>query len=209
MASDGQLDGWLKQARTNWAALAQASAWVMGIMSSFLLPPPVSVSKDDEKIWLRLAQFVIAVLIGLLFVAARRWNKRRHVRWWATSAAVMFLLSILLFVFYQYLSLSLTCKYYSQTIVIGSSYTTQGANYAQKNPGISCEKLLKDFTGQAEDVWTKESVTRNRVTLAVAYIGSIPFFVACIMGVVQALSITGKEGTRRRSPPPRVNTAEG
>jgi len=209
MASANQLNQWYKQARNNWAVLAQASIWAIGIIGSFLLPPPVSISKEDEKIWLRLAQFVIAILLGLLFVVARKWNEERHSKWWATSGAVLLLLSLLLFVGYQYLSFSLTCKYYSQTVVVGSSYTPRGTYYVEKNPGISCETLLKHFAGRVEDVWTKESITRNRIVLAVAYIGSIPFFVACIIGVIQALSITDKKNKRKRNRSHRINTVEG
>lgn len=79
------------------------------------------------------------------------------------------------------------CQYYGQTVVVGSVYTQQGQYYVGQNPGITCEGLLEDFVGKAEDVWTKESITRCLFLLAGTYLSCVPLFGFCVMSLVQAL----------------------
>jgi hypothetical protein len=74
MAARSENKKWLQEARKNWLVLAQGGLWIGGILGGFLLSPPVGVSAADEKIWLRLGQFIIAVVLGLVFFAARRWS---------------------------------------------------------------------------------------------------------------------------------------
>ena len=62
-ARDGA-DAWLGHLRRRWASLIQAGIAVLGIVGSFVLPPPVS--GPGEPVWRRLAQFVAALLIVLM-----------------------------------------------------------------------------------------------------------------------------------------------
>ena len=161
----------------------------MGIIGSFVLPPPIGISREDEKIWQRLGTFVVTILVGLLLIAARRWNKTRHFRAWAVAAGICLLLAVVAFLGYQALLSSRTCAYGSQRLVIGEVYTPQGRTYAQKNPGISCRDLLEDFTGKADDVWTTESINTNRMMIAEVYITCLPLFAICLMAILQAVSL--------------------
>ena len=71
MKSGSENRRWLQQARKSWLVLMQGVLWVGGVLGGFLLPPPVGVSADDEKTWLRLGQFIVAVVLGLEILAAR------------------------------------------------------------------------------------------------------------------------------------------
>lgn len=163
--------------------------WVLGIVGSFVLPPPVGISREDEKIWQRLGKFVVTILVGLLFIAARRWDKRRHFRGWTTAAGVWLVLAVTVFLGYQALLSSRTCARDSERLVIGNVYTPQGAAYAQKHPGISCRDLLDDFAGKADDVWTEESINHSRMMLAEIYISCLPLFAICLVAILQAVSL--------------------
>jgi hypothetical protein len=153
------------------------------------MPPPIGLSAADEKIWQSLAKFIVTVLIGLLFIAARRLDKKRHLRGWTTVAALLLIFAIADFLVYQSLMYSRTSTYNSKRVVAGSVYTPHGLDYVQKHPGISSQDLLEDHTGKAEDIWTVESIGHNRMVLAEVYIGCLPLFAACIIAVLQAVAL--------------------
>ena len=178
---------WMKK---SWGGLSQAAIWILGVISGFLLPPPVGISNDADKVWVRLAQFTVTVILGIAFIAARRWKKQRHVtKWWMVSG-VLLVLSLATFVGYQALSYKWTCKYYNEVKIIGGDqHTPHGDDYIRNHPGISCEDLLKHHAGNVYDVWPKESIDRRRIALAVIYISCVPLFTICIVAVTQAIKI--------------------
>jgi len=186
---------WFEQSKKNWGVLAQTAAWVLGIIGSFLLPPPVGITQQSEKLWLRLAQFVIICVVGLMFIAARRWNRKEHIRRWWISAALILVLAILSFFGYQKLLNKWTCKHYQQAKIVGSesSLTPHGIEYFRDNPGASCEDALKEHAGKAEDVWTKASIDSRQITLAGIYILCVPLFTICIIAVLQTIHIIERE----------------
>lgn len=182
------LASWLQQARKNWAILTQSAVLLLGVIGAFLLPPPVGVSERDDKVWLRLAQFTIAVSVGLLIVPARRWGRKKDVpKWWLISL-LFFALSIAAFFEYQNLTYKHTCSYFGKIVVIGTTHTQIGDRYVNKNPGITCQQLLIDSAGGVDKVWTKDSIDRNRLLLAATYISCLPLFTICIIGLIQALN---------------------
>ena len=184
--------------RKSWLTLAQAAVWLGGVLGGFLLPPPVGVSAGDEKIWLRLGQFILAVLLGLAFFAGRQWNQRRHALRWCAAALVFLLLAVAAFFRYQQLTLAWTGNYAGQRVVIGSAYTAQGVSYTTKNPSLSCDDLIFDFAGKTEDIWTRDSINRRRLLLAATYVSCLPLFTLCLIAVVQAVqcgrSVARKKG---------------
>jgi hypothetical protein len=179
--------------------LAQGGLWIGGILGGFLLSPPVGVSAADEKIWLRLGQFIIAVVLGLVFFAARRWSQPRHALWWGATALVFLAIAVGAFFRYQHLTLAWTGLYDEQKVVIGSVYTAQGLSYTEKNPKISCDELISDFKGLTQNIWTRESINRRRLILAATYVSCLPLFTICLIAVVQAIQCGGKPAKRRAS----------
>jgi hypothetical protein len=178
---------WLQQSKQNWLPLAQGGLWMGGILGGFLLPPPVGVTAGDEKIWLRLGQFIIAIVLGLVFLAARRWNQSRYSLRWGAAALVFLLLAVGAFFRYQQLTLAWTGTYAGDQVVIGSEFTEQGRAYASQNPKMSTEELIFNFAGKTEDIWTRESINRRRLLLAATYVSCLPLFTICLMSVVQAV----------------------
>jgi hypothetical protein len=197
MAAHSEIQRWLQQGRKSWVILAQGAAWLGGVLGGFLLPPPVGVSAGEEKIWLRLGQFVIAVVLGLVFFAARKWNQRRHALGWCGTALVFLLLAVGAFFRYQQLTMSWTGNYVGQKIVIGSAYTAQGLAYTATNPRISCDDLIFDFAGRAEDIWTRDSINGRRLVLAATYVSCLPLFAICLIAVVQSVQCGSRERKRK------------
>jgi amino acid transporter len=189
-----EVSNWFQQSKKKWGVLAQTAVWVLGIIGSFLLPPPVGITQQSEKLWLRLAQFIIICVVGLMFIAARRWNRNKHIlKWWVSSALIL-AVAIFSFFWYQRLLNSWTCKYYEQSRIVGSEPTNpHGVEYFRDNPGASCEDALKEHAGKAEDVWTKASIDSRQIILAGIYILCVPLFTICIIAVLQTIHIIEHE----------------
>src|SRR5947199_9552413 len=98
----------LRQLTKGWSLLLQTAIWFLGTVGSFLLPPPVGISREEDKVWLRLAQFVMAALLGIMFIAAQRWYRKNQLRWWWLLSTALLVFSILGFIWYEYLSYSWT-----------------------------------------------------------------------------------------------------
>ena len=199
MRSRGESLRWLDESRKSWTVLTQAAVWVLGVIGGFLLPPPVGASPGDEKVWLRLAQFVITILIGLIFIAAQKWRQKRHAKWWGAFSFGFLVLAISAFFCYQQFLYAWTANYDGQRVVVGSALTAHGKKYAEQNPDLSRDELLKHHTGLAEDFWTRESINRRRLFLAAAYIVCLPFFTVCLIAIVQAIRCITPKREKSRS----------
>ena len=181
-------------------ALTQGALWLCGILGGFLLPPPVGFSTSDDKIWLRLGQFVIAVMLGLVFLTTQRWNQPRHSLRWGGAAAVSLAIAVTAFFCYQQLMLAWTCNYGGDKTVIGSVFTPHGLSYRQKNPEISYDELVGDFAGRTDEIWTRESINRHGLILAATYVSCLPLFTICLIAVVQAIQCSGRMTKRGAKP---------
>lgn len=187
---------WLKSTKTTWAQVTQFAVFILGVVGSFLLPPPGWASSGGNKILVRLAQFIVAVLVGLIFLLVQRWNKKKHVGRWALLGIVFLTLSVSAFFAYQHFLDTRTCPYAGQTVVIGTHYTEHGQSYVSENPNSTCTALLEDFAGEVEDIWTKDSINKSRYIMAGLYILNLPLFTICIIAVVQALSCSQSKARR-------------
>ena len=178
--------------------LTQGGLWLGGILGGFLLPPPVGVGAGEEKVWLRLGQFIIAVVLGLVFFAAQRWNQPRHSIRWVGGALLFLALAVTAFFRYQQLTLAWTGNYEGEKVVTGSAYTPHGLSYREKNPDVSRDDLIWQFDGVTENIWTRESINRRRLILAATYVSCLPLFTICLIAVVQAIQC-GRHKVKRRA----------
>lgn len=194
-----KLHSWLTQTRRLWDTAAKSVTWITGIIGPFLLPPPIGASHEEKTIWLQLTVFIVTVLVLLMFVAGQKLNKKHHIRWWGGLSAILLILAIISFVGYQYLSSVRTCKYNNEIVVIGTSYTEQAIHFMSSHKDHSCEYLLDSAAGKAGDIWTKESIDRTRIHLALTYLSCVPLFTLCIIGVIQAVYISETTGKKPRS----------
>lgn len=208
MPSQIDIPTWLERARTHWGLLAQCAVWVLSIIGTFVLSPPADVSTDDNEVYLGLAKFVVAVIAGLVIVAASRWHKRKHSTWWAASAVLFLISAIFSFDSYQQRMDNWTCRYDGKRKIVGSILTPQGRSYSDSNPGMSCNDLLLDFAGKSEDIWVKESIDARRISLSRSYLLSITLFTLCLLSIIQAIyCITEKDTSSQPPPAPSVEQA--
>ena len=192
---------WLQQTRKSGLAMTQGAVWLGGILGGFLLPPPAGVAAGDKKVWLRLGQFIIAVVLGLVFFAAQRWTQPRHAFKWCGVSLLSLALAVSAFFRYQQLTGAWTVNYNGDQVVVGSVLTTQGQAFSEKNPKVGGEGLLDNFAGRAEDIWTRESINRRRLVLAATYVSCLPLFTVCLIAVIQAAQCGVSLPRRRKAKP--------
>jgi hypothetical protein len=173
---------------------------VLGVVGTFVLPPPAE--SPDEIPWRRLAQFVAAVLIGLMFVAARRWRVRGLAPWaWLAGASLM--LAVLATFGYDHLTRSWSCWVDDRRVIVGTEYTEQARAHRQRDPGASsCERLIQDFAWRLDDVWVAQGIHRRHSVLAALYVGAVALFTICLVAMVEAIALAERprppRGERRR-----------
>jgi len=177
--------------KKNWGTLTQIAIWVMAIIGSFLLPPPLEFSGAGEKGWQHFGQFATTVVVGLLLVAGRRLKLKRYWLSWSIFAGVSLILGVSAFFTYQHLLYVRTCPYFSETKIIGTQYTNQARHYLQSRPDMSCQQLLLDFTGRETDIWTARSIDSSRTILSMVYVSCLPLFTFALFGIIQAFALVG------------------
>ena len=196
MSARDAADAWLGELRRRWASLVQAGIAVLGIVGSFVLPPPVS--GPGEPVWSRLAQLVAALLIALMFVATRRARRRGRVRWpWVALASLA--LAVSTAVGYDHLTRTWSCVYDGSRVIVGDEYTDKGREYRGQDPGAACETVIQDFAGRVDDIWQAEGIRRRQSVLAAVYVGAVALFTICIVAVVEAIAQVDPADTRVRA----------
>ena len=201
MKSRSETSRWLQSARKSWLTLTQGALWVGGTLGTFLLAPPAGVSAADEKIWLHVGQFIMAVVLGLVILAARRWHQPQHSLRWGAVALFSLAIAVTAFFGYQQLTQVWTATYDQGRTVVGAEFTQQGRAYAEANPKISTDELVFDFSGNTEEIWTRESIHRRRLMLAATYVICLPLFTICLIAVVQATQSSERIARRRTKKP--------
>jgi len=168
---------------------------VLGAIGTVVLPPPVSIGEDRP--WRRLAQFVAAALLALMFVVARRTSARGPRLWWGIAAGSL-VLAVLGAFGYDHLTEAWSCRYDDVRVVIGDELMPQAREHARQDPGATCERMLEDFAGQVDDVWRADGIRQRQSILAAAYVGTVALFTICIVAAVEAVSRV--ERPRRAAP---------
>jgi hypothetical protein len=189
----------LKPFRESWLLLIQSTLWIAAAIAAFVLPPPIGTG-DETRIWVRFAQFVITIFIGLLVLLALRWKRKKHIFPWAGSAAGFLILGTLAFFSYQILGTRWTAKYNDGRVVVGSTLTQDGSAHLKENPSLTKDDLVWHAAGNAEKVWTGDSISERRFILAGIYVVTMPLFTICIISLLQAIQCATIEKPARRRP---------
>ena len=195
---------WLSNIKNTWGQVAQVAVFVLAVLGGFLVSPPGWVTAEGNKTIIRLAHFIVTVLVGLIFLLVQTWNKKKHVRRWIFLTLGCLVGSIVAFFAYQHFLDSRTCQYAQRTVVIGTRYTPHTVAYLNDNPNSTCTTLLGDFGGQVADVWTKDSIDQARYVLAGFYILNLPLFTLCIISLVQALNCAKSKSSSLTNRPATV-----
>lgn len=168
----------------NWNVLSAIALFIIGILGTFLIPPPDYLA--NEPVFANAGKFIATIVIGLILVPILLWKTNKHTRNWWIVALLSFLLSIVCLFSYLSLKQKWMCRCFDENklILIGSEMKPS-LNESLKNS--DCQELLQGSSCYPEKVWTKASIDRNRLILAGVYILSLPLFIIAMMSVVQAI----------------------
>jgi hypothetical protein len=201
----------LKNLRRTWGTLAQAACWIGVAIGTFVPEPPLTTLTAPPDVALkRFAQFLGAVVLGVLLVLCRKWQQREHVKAWIVVTAVMATLTLGAFFGERAARSAWTCGYAGRTITIGTRLTSDAQAYSSKLGGeATCDRLLADYGGDAFQVWHREDSERHYLLLSVLMIAIWLGSASCIISVTQALRCaTADPNPRRRVPAPAANKKE-
>jgi len=180
---------WLKN---NWQDLAQGAAWLLGLFSTFIYPPPANsldLSLGRADTGFNAARFVVTLVLAAAFFLARRYVRKSGI-WLALAALTLGAASVLYFD-YQSRAERWTATYNGGLVTRGDQLTTHAAQYAKENSielsRSGHSKLIFDFGGNAAAVWADTDVITSRWReLVLRYVATACLLTLCVVTVLQA-----------------------
>lgn len=187
-----------------FAPMIQVSAWILSILSPFLIPPPIDNIPDFAK-------FLVAAIIGLTVIPFAYYSSIKYAWKWWTFATIFLSLGLVLFLYYSQMLPDRTVIHginagQSGCFVIGNdkSLTPIGRKAKQEEEErlgrrITNEELVGLFSiknpSSFEEIWTKESIASNRWLLISFYTFSLLSLSLFISTLVQAINVFNKRST--------------
>jgi len=178
-----------------WKGLAQTGAWLVGIVSVFVFPPPEQVGSDTEQTFRAFCVFIVSVLVGILAFPLGKFKKKSATKGWSVASAVALLIGVTLFFKYQSqrAEWSAPCGE-RRVVVVGSVLTDAGKTYAANEPVFTKDAAVIDAGCKPTLVWTEASIHENAIRLHTIYTFLIVCFSLAPVMVIQ----TGFCASRRR-----------
>src|SRR4029450_7179151 len=109
-----------------------------------------------------LASAGIAAAIIIPLTARRRYSSRGIA---VAGAAIALVLGLVAFVAGASIQRRCTLQYDGRAVLIGTELTDPGQRERGSKPQRPIEELLRDASGDTEIVWTRQSISRCRVTM--------------------------------------------
>lgn len=176
----------IEDLRGSLDAMLQAGAWLVAIIVMFVVTPPRLTPADDGLVFVRAAQFVVAVLLGLAVVAIRRGRFRLRIVWMAAVGCTLAAVGALFA--YLWLLSDRTCSYDGRgPVVIGNSMLPSAARYASSLPRAGCEILIQDVAGDTASIWPRSELIANHLLLSATFMITVALFALSATLAVESL----------------------
>ncbi|AJE04072.1 hypothetical protein [Geobacter pickeringii] len=178
-----------------WTMVLPVATLIMETVRSFWdTPPPdlAGVSSGSDRALYSFAQFVVAILLGLMVLPMTKWCCRRvHAWFWGKVAALALVLAVVAFFSYQRLLAGWTVRHGTAVLYVGTEVRPEVKEFVRKNPDMGTAELLENAGWQPARIWTEHSLLHRRLVLAGVYILCTPLFAAAIMAVAQLMYCAG------------------
>lgn len=193
MASLGSL-------RTHWSLLAKTAAWLIGVVATFVVSPPMLSAGDPTNFLLRFSQFVFAILVGLYFFSPGRVAVQR----WRLVSLSLLAAGVALFFVYVLLTSFWSCQYdvVGKLVIGDDNAMTPAARRFFEGGATTCERLIMAASGSTELIWPRGDLITRYVVMSVAYTAAILCLSAAAMAMLESL----REQPRGRGRPGRGPT---
>jgi bacteriorhodopsin len=166
-----------------WRALSAFAAVVVSLVTAAIHPPPV----DEARSHVAFGGFAAAVVTGLVYVLMRKRSRAMDTRAWWIAALVTVLLTVAVNVTYASMWDRYVVEYAGSQHVVGSELTEVGRKWVETRGESAPSDLLFAAAGQAELMWTPESIARNRRNFRLVYYACYPLFALSVLATVQAI----------------------
>lgn len=176
----------LDSLRRSWARLAQFAVWATAAIATFVMSPPRKTPALEEATWVRLTQFVLVIVLGLIIAQLSR---RRYLRSiYVTLSSVFLVLALTGFFMNMMVIDKWTCQFDERgPMVIGETLTNRAKAHIQKYPDVSCSILIQDFAGNLSEIWTGYEVTTRHALLVGLYLLTVLSFSLSMVFMLEAL----------------------
>lgn len=184
----------LTKIKRNWHILLQGGIWIMVLLSSFILAPPIWDVGDYEggTNWFKFSQFAVSTILGLLVIPLRLWSNKTYVWHWWSSALITLLLSVSLFFFYNEKRIDWTVPYSNTRIVIGMTILPKAKEYIdeielKEKRVLSSQELVWDYSGRTMEIWPSNEIHLRIKKLVGLYLSTLLMFSLMMITLVQAI----------------------
>ena len=179
--------------------LSSTAGFIVAIVGGFI--EPVGTSDEERRLLQRFAPVAVALLVGIVFLVARRLSSSKFQMLWVAATIINVVLFVTAFFFYTNYVYTRTCEFDNNRMLIGTRYTPHTIKYLEANQGISCARLLDNFAGRPDDIWTAESINESRRFRDRSYFSVITLFALAFLTLGQALAIAAKKKRSRIAHP--------
>jgi hypothetical protein len=151
--------------------------------------------RPAEAQWRLVAQGLSVLSLVAMLVPVTYFRQPRHRVGWTIAAAISALLGAWLgdAVIPRHMQRidDWTCRYNGRRVIVGrgDALMLEGSRYMSRNPGQTCDGMIKDFAGSVEEIWSKASIDARRSQLANVYL-PLPATMGCLLMIVtQAIAV--------------------
>ena len=189
----------LNQIGKKWKAISSVGAVVIATTTAFFRPPPVGESSG----LIAVGGFLATVSAGLIYVAMVRRSLPKDAMRWVIAAAVGTIAAVGSFYLYESMWDAHVATYQGQAQIVGDVLTPEGEAWVRQRGGADASQLLFDAAGQAEQIWTADSIARVKSRMRLVYLAGFPLVAIGILATLQAVhcaltrSKPRKRGTSR------------
>jgi hypothetical protein len=203
MTRQSALSQWSTMLRKHWLKLTSTAGFIIAIVGGFI--KPVGTSDEESNVLIRFTPVAVALVVGIVYLLARRLGPNKYRNFWFAATILNVVLFVTGFFVYRNYVYTRTCEFDNDRVLIGTSYTSHTIKYLSTNQGISCSKLLDNFGGKSEDIWTAESINESRRFRDFSYFSGVTLFALSFLTLGQALAVDSenkdRSGVPRRARP--------
>jgi hypothetical protein len=170
-----------------WPTLLAAAGIVAAATMAASLAQPAALAGSESRtrtVFASLASAGIAAAIIIPLTARRRHSSRGIA---VAGAVIALVLGVAAFVAGASAQRQCTLQYDGRAVLIGTELTQVGQDYRRLYPQQPMDELLRDAGGQTETVWTRQSISRCRVTMSWTYFLWLPLLIASVVSAVLAV----------------------
>jgi hypothetical protein len=171
----------------HWPTLLAAAGIGAAAIGAAFLTQPAALAGSESRTraaFASLASAGIAAAVIIPLTGRRRYSSRGIA---VAGAAIALVLGLVAFIAGASIQRRCTLQYDGRAVLIGTELTQVGRDYRRLYPQQPVDELLRDAGGQTETVWTRQSISRCRVTMSWTYFLWLPLLIVSVVGAVLAV----------------------